>query len=67
MNYDMHVNIHFSFCPAALSSSKPTDSDSKWQLMYFIVPAITLFTAVAVAAGVITTVMIGRLDMSILV
>ncbi|XP_060759608.1 putative interleukin-17 receptor E-like [Neoarius graeffei] len=44
-------------CP--LSSSKPTDSDSKWQLMYFIVPAITLFTAVAVAAGVITTVMIG--------
>lgn len=63
----MHVNMHFSFHPTAHSSSKPTDSDSKWQLMYFIVPAMTLLTAVAVAAGVITTVMIGGLDMSILV
>lgn len=66
-NYQMHANMHFSFVSAARSSSKPTDSDSKWQLMYVILPAMTLITAVAVAAAVMMIAMIGELDMSILV
>lgn len=59
----MHANTIFFFS-AAHFSSKPKDSDIKWQL---IVPAMTLTTAVAVAAAVMTIAMIGELDMSILV
>lgn len=61
-----HTNMHYSFLPAARASSKPIDTDSKWQLMYFIVPALTLSTAVAVAAAVMTIALIGELDMSML-
>lgn len=55
--------MHFTFLPSARASSKTADSDSKWQIMYFIVPAMTLSMAVAVAAAVMTIAMIGELDM----
>ncbi|KAF5906781.1 putative interleukin-17 receptor E-like, partial [Clarias magur] len=44
-------------CP--LSSSKPTGSYSQQQLMYFIVPVMTMTTAVVVAGAVMTIAMIG--------
>ncbi|XP_027006936.2 putative interleukin-17 receptor E-like [Tachysurus fulvidraco] len=45
--------------PCAQFSSKPKDSDSKWQFMYFIVPAMTLTVAIAVASAVMIIAMFG--------
>lgn len=59
----MNCSMHLFFLPSAGASAKPTDSDSKWQIMYYIVPVMTLSMAVAVAAAVMTIVMIGELDM----
>ncbi|KAB5542211.1 hypothetical protein PHYPO_G00088880 [Pangasianodon hypophthalmus] len=58
---DVKYGVTTLFCQPSCpcSSSKPSDSNSKWQLMYFIVPAMTLTTAVAVAAAVMTIAMIG--------
>ncbi|XP_017349177.1 putative interleukin-17 receptor E-like [Ictalurus punctatus] len=58
---DVKYGVTTLYCQSSCSrsSSKPTDSDSKWQLMYVILPAMTLITAVAVAAAVMIIAMIG--------
>ncbi|KAK3518060.1 hypothetical protein QTP70_033286 [Hemibagrus guttatus] len=58
---DVKYGITTLYCQPACSlfSSKPKDRDSKWQLMYFIVPAMTLTTAVAAAVAVMTIALLG--------
>lgn len=58
----MHAIMNFSVLCAARFSTKLKDSDSKWQLL---VPAMTLTTVVAVTATLMSIVMIGRSNRSI--
>lgn len=63
----MHANTYFPFLPTAQFSLKPKDRDSKWQFMFFIVPAMTLTAAIAVASAVMIIAMFGGLIMSVFV